>query len=108
MSATSPGSEHFGWARFYDEPEEYWAEQERGREAALRAQEERNERAREGYFREQVERYTTYLAEKRILRTDRLSHTYICHLEWETGIQSGSWSERWLQLREAQQKDEER
>jgi hypothetical protein len=98
-------TEHFGWPAHYEQPEEYWADQERRHQAAVKAELEHDERRRQDYCRLAV---LERLAKLRIsggLRDDRLSHSRICELEWETGIRSGPWSDYLNELREAQLKD---
>lgn len=100
MPATGPGSEAFGWARFYEEPEQYFAEQE---EAKLRFFEEADERK----ARQAAAVALRILRERGLLREDRLSYTRICQLEHETGIFTGSWTEYLNALHEAELKDRE-
>lgn len=100
MPATGPSSEHFGWPSFYEDPEAFWDGQERER---LRRIEELEERDAE----RQVKDLLACYRERGYLRSDRLSYTRICQLEHETGVQSGSWTEYYALLREAQQRDEE-
>jgi hypothetical protein len=107
MPATSPSSEHFGWAQHYEQPEEYWAEQDRRHEAARAAYKRELEARAEMAVRTAVGALLGDLTRRGLLREDRLSYTRICQLEHETGIFTGSWSDYLNALREAQQKDEE-
>jgi hypothetical protein len=100
MPATGPSSEHFGWARFYEEPEQYFAEQE---EAKLRFFEDVSERR----AKQAAAVALRILRERGLLREDRLSYTRICQLERETGISTGSWTDYLNALHEAELKDRE-
>lgn len=100
MSATGPSSEHFGWPSFYEDSEAWWAAQERSRV-------ERVERSKQEHFRRVVADLLNALTRRGLLREDRLSYTRICWLEHETGISTGSWSDYYTALREAEQKDRE-
>lgn len=100
MPVTGPGSEHFGWARFYEEPEAYFAEQE---EAKLRFIDLRTQSMAKRAVREAL----SILRQRGLLREDRLSYTRICELEHETGIFTGSWTDYLQALHEAELKDRE-
>jgi hypothetical protein len=100
MPATDPGSEHFGWARFYDEPEAWWSGMER-----MRFLEE--EGVREDQARKAALTAVSILRQRGLLREDRLSYTRICELEHETGIFTGSWTDFLQALHEAELKDRE-
>lgn len=100
MSATGPSSEHFGWARFYEGPEEWWSDMER-----MRLLEE--EGVREDRARRAAQAALAILRQRGLLREDRLSYTRICELEHETGIFTGSWTDYLNRLREAEQRDRE-
>lgn len=86
-------SEHFGWPAFYEA-----AEQGRDliaeRETERRAWEARErERRRQQIYQAQAERKLSELRASGLLRSDRLSYTNICELEWITEVRSGSWSD---------------
>jgi hypothetical protein len=100
MSATGPGSEHFGWPSFYEEPEAYFTEQE---EAKLRFLAEVEERRAQ----QAAQAAVNILRQRGLLREDRLSYTRICELEHETGIFIGSWADYLQALHEAELKDRE-
>jgi hypothetical protein len=98
-------SEHYGWPAFYEA-----AEQGRDliaeRDEALRKWEAaERERRRQQVYQEQAERLLVQLRAAGLLRSDRLSYTRICELEWDTGQGPGSWSDFYQQLCEAQRKD---
>jgi hypothetical protein len=89
MPATSPGSEHFGWPSFYEDPQPWtWIDEQDAKR--------------------QVKDLLACYRESGYLREDGLSYTRICQLEHEIGIVTGSWSEYHERLREARQKDEGR
>jgi len=100
MPATGPDSEHFGWARFYEEPEEWFSGMER-----MRLLEE--EGVQEDRARQAAAVALRTLRERGLLREDRLSYTRICQLERETGIVAGSWTDYLNALHEAELKDRE-
>lgn len=101
MSATDPRTEHFGWARFYDEPEAYWVEQLAARQRLREATEERR-------AEQQARSALAILRERGLLRQDRLSYTRICELEHETGLFTGSWADYLNALHQAELRDRER
>jgi hypothetical protein len=107
MPATGPGSEHFGWARIYEEPEQYWEERERSDRDALKDLLRKAEARREARVQQAVRETLHILRERGLLREDRLSYTRICQLEHETGIFAGSWTEYLNALHEAELKDRE-
>lgn len=100
MPATGPGSEHFGWPQFYEDPEVWWTGMER-----MRRLEE--DGVREDRARQAAAAALRILRERGLLREDRLSYTRICELEHETGIFTGSWTEYLEALHEAELKDRE-
>lgn len=107
MPATGPSSEAFGWPAFYEEPEAYFAEQDRRHHVAVEAF-QRQMRQREEDVAEQAALVALrILRERGLLREDRLSYTRICELEHETGIFTGSWIDYLNALHEAELKDRE-
>jgi hypothetical protein len=98
MPPTGPDSEHFGWPRFYEEPEAWWS----GMERMQRLEEEG---AREDQARRAAQTTLRILRQRGLLREDRLSYTRICELEHETGIFTGSWSDYLKALHEAELQD---
>lgn len=100
MSATNPSSEAFGWASFYEEPEQYARDRAEGDQRRLNA-------ARERRGRLAVHTALRILRERGLLREDRLSYTRICELEHETGIVTGSWTDYLNALHEAELRDRE-
>lgn len=101
-----PPSEHFGWAAYYEAAEEgrdWIAERD---EAAHRREAAERERLRQKVYRDQVEYLLGQLRAGGLLRSDRLSYTRICELEWDTERRSGPWSDYYEELREAQRKDQ--
>lgn len=100
MPATGPGSEHFGWPAFLEDPDPWWSGMERMR--ALEEEGVRQDRARLA-----AETALRILRERGFVRKDRLSYTRICELEQETGIFTGSWLEFLDALHEAELKDRE-
>lgn len=94
-------TETFGWPRHAEDPDAYWEGLERMRQLE-------EEGVREGHFRQLATGHLTWLRSQGLLRDDRLSYTRICELEHDTGVWIGSWADFWIELRQAQQKDEER
>jgi hypothetical protein len=98
MSATSPSSDQFGWASFYEEPEQYVKDKADADQRALHAERERRARLA-------VHTALGILRERGLLREDRLSYTRICELEHETEIVTGSWTDYLNALHEAELED---
>lgn len=98
MSATGPSSEAFGWASFYEAPEQYVEDKAEGGQRTRHAERERLARLA-------VHTALRILRERGLLREDRLSYTRICELEHETGIFTGSWIDYLNQLHEAELQD---
>lgn len=98
MSATSRSSEAFGWASFYEDPEQYAEDKAEADQRAQHAERERRARLA-------VHTALAILRERGLLREDRLSYTRICELEHETGTFTSSWVDYLNQLHEAELQD---